>query len=344
MSTYLDIIPRELTLLILENLEFTDINSCIDHIDDVLAREFLLIHCSDFRSFYIDYIIQKLDTQGLSNQKLNIKELFRNLLLVYIKLDDEIQVDCDMHMSIIRSDNYVRSRGYYDENGTYHDRVLIYIRKNIEKEYADLLLEYSMELLTTNYLHINFLKYLFDNDAKYHIYLALQKFYHRFDYLKILGTSFREDLYNLDRFNSYLYRSGKWENIYCDEHKCRGIVEMNSKVNCKKCKTKVTYPPVIRARKGGSTSNASFLDHDITLIYIKLKVPSLLILIYYIDSLINSDIGRCNEIEEQLIFNITKEYQFTEEYMVNLFENHTKLKHLFPNEERVEYISMSDID
>ena len=341
MSTYLDIIPREITLLILENLKFNDIYSCIDHIDDVLSREFLMIHRLDFRNFYVESVIQKLNDQRLSNQK-----LLGNILLVYIKLDDEIKKDYEMNMSIIDNANYARSRGYYDENGTYNDRILIYIRKNIEKEYADLLLEYSMELSTINYLHIDFLEYLFEKDAKYYIYLALQKFYHRFDYLKILGTQHRKDLSNINRFNYYLYRIGNHENIYCDEHKSLNMMMMEF-INCKECMMRVTYPPVKKTCINDNRSIAVFLDHSIMLMYLIYEVPSLLVLIYYIDSLINSDMGRNNELEEQLMIKINKEYQLSHEHILNLFENYDKLRHLFPNKERVEYrplVSMRHVD
>ena len=361
MSTYLDIIPRELTLIVLENLEFIDIYSCINHIDDILAREFLLSHHNDFRLFIIEDMIKDFDNQRVNNSKLNIKELFNNLLLAYIKMDEESEKDREIAGPLSnykRSENYQKDKislQYYEENGDYHSRTLIYIKKYVKEEYANLLIQHSMEIFSScsslssvDSLYSDFLTHIFDKDAEYYIYLATEKYRHRFINLRYSGGDVSsgnipwEKILIIEKFRSYLYRSGKYDLIECDLIECEN---KNLYSNCEACMARITYPPVVTVSSDNlDVGVAAFLDHNIMLMYLKAKIPPLLILIYYIDSIINTDMGRDDDIEIDLIQRMSEEYQFTSEYTFDLFENHTKLKHLFPNEERVEYKPVSELD
>ena len=72
-------------------------------------------------------------------------------------------------------------------------------------------------------------------------------------------------------------------------------------------------------------------------------IPVLFTFSYYMESIVNG-FNRDDEIEKILINKMMDEYDLSEYYLYELINNKDQLKHLLPNEERVEYIPYNEVD
>ena len=326
METYIELLPYELTLIILDFNTNEDKRAVLSILNENVSKEYM-------QQYYNLFLDDNLSYKKFSNY------YFSFLIIKYKEKYDDFNIKKDVYKrtgQYSTSDDFV-SLKYFEENGDYTMRTADYIKNNVESEYFDILFKCTNDFDTPD-LHISkFINRLFDNKYDtYYQFIALEKLAHHIRYLSYMvnGPSSRNttnikwgQYLKLGNFtNDYIYMIGSFDTIFCEEH-------TNSECdreygNCNKCLLKRIFPK-LTFRK--------LKDYELE------HIPVLFTFSYYMDSIVNG-FDRDNNTEKKLIDKMIREYELSESYLYELINNKDQLKHLFPNEERVEFIPYNEVD